>query len=510
MTDKEQLLAIMKLPDKERIKAINIYLDKKRIEASNQKLYAESNDKFIPLYDNQSRYLVLVGGGGSGKSIFAGRKLLERLTTEKGHRFLVCRKVARTLRESCFQQLRGQISEHYNLADFDINKTDMKVVHRPTGNEILFTGLDDVEKMKSIYNITGIWIEEASELEETDLNQLNIRLRGETKHYKQIILTFNPIDVNHWLKKRFFDKEHSDTTTMHSTYLDNKFLDNEAKQVLEAFKDTDPYYYLVYCLGEWGVFGNTIFDKQKVSERLSVIRDRKPLKQGFFAYDYINDKIVDDSIRWIDDEQGYIRIYQDKKLGYPYVIGGDTSGEGSDNFVGQVIDNSTGIQVATLRHQFDEDMYARQCYCMGRYYNDALIGIESNFSTYPIKELSRLGYPRQYTREQEDTFTGNIQKTYGFKTTSLTRPLIIAELVTIVRDHPDLFNDVETLEEMLTFVRNEKGRPEAQKGAHDDCIMSMAITYYVRSQQSREAYIQDGIDDEEDEDDIPQSSSFFD
>lgn len=450
-------------------------------------LIDQTNTRFVPLYQNKSRYLVLVGGGGSGKSIFAGRKILERLTKEKGHRFLVCRKVARTLRESCFQQLRGQISEHYNPTDLDINKTDMKITHRPTGNEILFTGLDDVEKMKSIYSITGLWIEEASELEETDLNQLNIRLRGETKNYKQIILTFNPIDVSHWLKKRFFDKTQSDATTMHSTYMDNRFLDEEAKRVLEAFRDTDPYYYLVYCLGEWGVYGKTIFDKQKVSERLSQIRDRKPLKQGFFTYD-INEaeKIKDESIRWVNDETGYVKIYKEPSKGYPYVLGGDTSGDGSDFFIGQCIDNTTGNQVATLRHQFDEDVYARQMYCLGKHYNNALLGIESNFSTYPIKELIRLGYSHQYTREQEDTFTGNIQKTYGFKTTSLTRPLIIAELVTIVRDHPEIFNDVETLEEMLTFVRSEKGRPEAQQGAHDDCIMAMAITYYVRSQQRRE------------------------
>ncbi len=448
-----------------------------------EKLIETTNDKFYPLFHNKDRYLVLVGGGGSGKSIFAGRKILERTVTEKGHRFLVCRKVARTLRESCFKQLQGQISEYYDYKDFSINKTDMTIRHNPTGNEILFAGLDDVEKLKSIYNITGIWIEEASELVEGDLNQLDIRLRGTTKWYKQIIISFNPIDINHWLKKRFFDNSVEEVTTIHSTYKDNRFLDDEAKKVLENYKDTDPYYYSVYCLGEWGVLGKTIFDKQKVSERLSQIRDIKPLKTGFFTYKYINEKIVDSSIKWVDDEQGYIKIYEDKKQGYPYVIGGDTAGDGSDFFIGQCIDNTTGKQVATLRHLFDEDVYAKQLYCFGKYYNNALIGPEVNFSTYPTKELQRLGYPNLYVREHEDTYTGTIQKTYGFKTTSLTRPIIIAELVKLVREHPELFNDVNTMEEMLTFVRNEKGRPEAQEGSHDDCIMAMAITYYIRSQQ---------------------------
>ena len=113
-----------------------------------------SNDTFMPLFSCESRYLVLKGGGGSGKSIFAGRKVLERCVSEPGHRFLVCRKVARTLRESCFAQLRGQISEHYPDSGAVVNRGELRIVF-PNGSEILFAGLDDVEKLKSIYDITG-------------------------------------------------------------------------------------------------------------------------------------------------------------------------------------------------------------------------------------------------------------------------------------------------------------------------------------------------------------------
>ena len=87
-----------------------------------------------------------------------------------------------------------------------------------------------------------------------------------------------------------------------------------------------------------------------------------------------------------------------------------------------------------------------------------------------------------YVREKEDRFTGIMDKSYGFKTTSITRPVIIAELVKIVRENVELINDKLTLEEMLTFVRNEKGRPEAQEGAHDDLVMGLAIAYYARNQ----------------------------
>lgn len=103
-----------------------------------------SNDTFMPLFSCESRYLVLKGGGGSGKSIFAGRKVLERCVSEPGHRFLVCRKVARTLRESCFAQLRGQISEHYPDSGAVVNRGELRIVF-PNGSEILFAGLDDVE-----------------------------------------------------------------------------------------------------------------------------------------------------------------------------------------------------------------------------------------------------------------------------------------------------------------------------------------------------------------------------
>jgi len=122
-------------------------------------------------------------------------------------------------------------------------------------------------------------------------------------------------------------------------------------------------------------------------------------------------------------------------------------------------------------------------YCLGKYYNNALIGIESNFDTFPIKELERIDYKKQYIREKEDTFTGNIVKAYGFRTDRITRPLILSELQAIVNDHIENINDKETLEEMLVFVRNEKGRPEAQEGCHDDLVMALAIAFHIREQQ---------------------------
>jgi phage terminase large subunit len=375
-----------------------------------------------------------------------------------------------------------QVISKWKLSQyFKVNESDLRIKCLLNGNEIIFAGLDDVEKLKSITfangELTDIWIEEASEVLESDFNQLDIRLRGGNSK-KQIVLSFNPVNINHWIKRNLIDTKKA--TFVKTTYQDNKFLDEEYKKLLESYKNTDPYYYTVYCLGEWGTSGKTIFDAEKVQNRIFQVGE--PLKQGSFLYDYDGLKIT--NIRWQEDKQGYIKIYKDVEARKPYVIGGDTAGEGSDNFIGQVLDNTTGEQVAVLKHQFDEDLYAKQMYCLGEYYNTALIGIEANYSTYPIMELERLGYRKMFYRQTEDTITHKIERRFGFKTTSLTRPIILAELVKIVRENIEVMLDRATLEEMQTFVRNEKGRPEAELGCHDDLIMALAIAHYIRLQQS--------------------------
>lgn len=441
---------------------------------------------FFVLYQNTSRYLILKGGGGSGKSIFAGRKILERATSERGHRILVVRKVGKTLKQSCWKQLLGQLSRNYPYLrigrDYTVNKTDMTIRFTATESEIIFSGIDDPEKLKSIYGITCIWIEEASELLEADFDQLDIRMRDETPYYKQIIVTFNPISVIHWLKKRFFDRRDPRATVSDTTYKDNPFLPQEAIDTLEGFKDTNPYYYTVYCLGQWGVTGDTVFDGQALSARLTKLFP--PVKRGVFTYELdIAERIS--TFKWEPDGCGYISIFKDVEPGHPYVLGGDTAGDGSDACAGQVIDNSTGEQVAVLwRQKLDEDEYARQMYCLGMYYNTALVGIETNFSTYPVRELERLRYPKQYVRETVDNYTHKTVQAYGFRTDQKTRPLLIAKLIKHVREYPSDINHEGTIHEMLTFVRNAKWRPEAEEGAHDDLVMSLGIAHAIRDSQS--------------------------
>lgn len=449
------------------------------------------NPLFRPyLTDNTHRYLILYGGAGSGKSVFAVQRFLYRLLTLPLCNILVVRAVAATNRDSTYALFRQVISK-WGLSElFSCKDSDLRI-SCANGNSVIFKGLDDTEKLKSITfpkgELTDIWIEEASEILEEDFNQLDVRLRGKGAH-KQMVLTFNPVSVLHWLKLRFFDRKDPRAVVLKSTYKDNQFLDEDYKRTLEGYKDTDPYYYSVYCLGEWGVLGQTIFDAQKVSERLSQLAG--PVRRGEFTFatwysPEANEVLIDDStIRWVEMDTGPIQIYQEPAPGGAYVIGADTAGEGSDFNVGQVIDHITGQQVCTIRGQMDEDLFAKQLYCLGKHYHTALVSVEANFSSYPIRELERLRYPRQYVRQAEDSFTHRIRQSYGFKTSSVTRPLVIAGLVEVVREHPEWLNDRDTLNEMLTFVRNENGRPEAQEGAHDDCVMSLGIAYYTRGRSA--------------------------
>jgi len=237
--------------------------------------------------------------------------------------------------------------------------------------------------------------------------------------------------------------------------------------------------------------GKCYFNKEKIVKRIQEVKDIKPVQQGYFDFEYNGLKIT--KIKWVEDKEGAIKIYEKPKKYYPYVLAGDTAGEGSDYFIGQVLDNTDGSQVAVLRQELDEISYTRQMYCLGMYYNKALIGIEANYSTFPIQELERLKYPNQYVRVKEDKYTKKTEKSYGFKTTTVSRPRILGQLQAIIKESIELLVDIDTLKEGLTFIKNEKGRAEAQVGYHDDLIMALAIAYDIRTQQSMKKVSQQKI-----------------
>lgn len=216
--------------------------------------------------------------------------------------------------------------------------------------------------------------------------------------------------------------------------------------------------------------GTGVFDNEQIVLRLE--RLPEPAGRGEFA-----------DGEWTESETGAITLYELPEEGVPYVLGGDTAGEGSDYFTAIVIDNVSGRIAAKLRQKYSEPEYVRQIYALGRFYNDALVAIETNFSNYPVMKLQEMEYPNQYSREREDTCTRQMRKSYGFRTDRQSRPRAIANLVEVFSSHPEWFTDRELLEEMLTFCYNEDHRPEALAGKHDDLVMGAAITYAVRHQQ---------------------------
>jgi hypothetical protein len=238
--------------------------------------------------------------------------------------------------------------------------------------------------------------------------------------------------------------------------------------------------------------GNPVFDNEKIQvhiERLRLRYEKETPKKGRFYFEWndpeAQDKIKPESIKWVNDPHGIITLYEEPIKGTPYVIGGDTKGEGRDKYAGTVINNATGNRCATLWQQSTNSKpYTWQMYCLGMYYNSALIGIEMNFNTAPIEELQRLKYPRQYVRQKYDDFTKGVQNKFGWKTDGNTRPLIIDKEIDLIENNIELFNDIDMLNECLTFIYDKNGRPDAMPGKHDDILMSDMIANEIRGQQT--------------------------
>ena len=210
-------------------------------------------------------------------------------------------------------------------------------------------------------------------------------------------------------------------------------------------------------------------------------------RKGRFAYRKVWDealrKTVISEICFVEGE-GPVTIWQKPEERVPYVIGGDTAGEGSDWFSAYVVDNTNAQMCARVYMQFDEAEYTAQVYCLGMHYNKALIGLEVNFSTYPVRSLQDWAYPRIYVRQAEDDYTHKARTSYGWRTDGITRPAMLSELRETVEAHPEIIRDEQLLREMLVFVKDKNGRPAALEGEHDDLVMGYGITLKIREQQT--------------------------
>ena len=241
-------------------------------------LTIKANRIFKDPDQSQKRYIVMKGSAGSGKSVDTAQHYILRLMSDPGRNLLCVRKSDVTNRDSTFAELQGAIfrmfGEDYKKYWY-INSSDMRLECIANHNQIFFRGVNDEkqrEKLKSIAvkrgKLTDVWIEEATELTQNDFEIIDDRLRGELPkgQFYQIRLTFNPVSSSHWIKKHFFDRADPDVFTHHSTYKDNRFIDDAYYRRMERRKEVDPDGYRIYGLGEWGEVGGLILTNYVVED----------------------------------------------------------------------------------------------------------------------------------------------------------------------------------------------------------------------------------------------------
>ncbi len=278
----------------------------------------QANHCFKEVNQSQKRYIVMRGSAGSGKSVDTAQNYILRLMQDKGRNLVAMRKSDITNRDSTFAELTGSLYKMFGdraEAYWKINRSPLMLTCRHNGNQIIFRGMNDDrqrEKLKSITfpkgKLTDVWLEEATEFTQADLEIIDDRLRGELPagQFYQIRMTFNPVNKNHWIKKVFFDLPDKNVLTHHSTYLMNRFIDEAYRQRMERRKLVDPEGYQIYGLGEWGEIGGLILHNWKIEEVSQNLNDYDDVAIGQdFGFNHANAILLlglrDDNVYIIDE-----------------------------------------------------------------------------------------------------------------------------------------------------------------------------------------------------------------
>lgn len=251
--------------------------------------------------------------------------------------------------------------------------------------------------------------------------------------------------------------------------------------------------------------GYCVFDKDRIYARITELRNAggTPGRLGYFEYKKRSVPVYDpeggfageewfiEDIVFKESADGFIRLHNEPDVKRdedgevvalaPYVIGGDTSENGEDYFTAKVISVMSGKCAATLRRQrMSEEEYAEQLYCLGIYYNEAKIAVEINYSRHPVRVLkNKYRYTNLYVKKRVEGIDELVERDFGFETNRATKPVIIAELAALFDESAEIECDIETLREMLSFVKKEDGSQEAEVGKHDDLVMASAIAHFA-------------------------------
>ena len=294
----------------------------KKIKVNPTKLI---NKRYLPFFNTDMETRIFYGGSSSGKSVFKAQECVLDLLA--GRNYLICRKVGRTINTSVRNEILKAISQMKLTEMFNVQKSEMTITAKNNGSQILFGGLDDVEKIKSITPahgaLTDIWVEEATEISYEDYKQLQKRLRGQSRHKKRITLTFNPVYKTHWIYKEFFkDWEESKNILktdklliVKSTYVDNAFLMPD--DIDRLLNETDEYYRDVYTYGNWGILGDIIYKNWRVEDLHEVIDLGGRSVKLCDTFDNIYNGL---DFGFSSDPAAIIRVHLDKQRKKIYII----------------------------------------------------------------------------------------------------------------------------------------------------------------------------------------------
>lgn len=245
----------------------------------------------------KGRYKAVKGSRASKKSSTQALKAIIEIVENPTVNWLVIRKVERTLRDSCFAQLKWAIHRLQLDRYFKCSTSPLEITYVPTGQKILFRGLDDPLKVTSITVEVGslcrLWVEEAYEItSEEAFDRLDESIRGQLPQgmYHQVVLTFNPWSDRHWLKKRFFDEPSENVLAMTTNYLCNEFLSDSDLVLFEEMKK-NPRRYRTAGLGEWGIVEGLVFENwEERAFDVNEIAKRPNVKSAFgMDFGYVND-----------------------------------------------------------------------------------------------------------------------------------------------------------------------------------------------------------------------------
>lgn len=271
---------------------------KTNLQINNLKLPEIVGKGYGTFWRFKGRYRVCKGSRASKKSKTTALWYIVNMMKYPGANLLVVRKSYRTLKDSCFTELRWAINRLKVDSFWEFRLNPLEMIYKPTGQKIYFRGLDDPLKVTSITVNVGclcwLWIEEAYEItKESDLDMLDESIRGKVEDglFKQVTLTFNPWNEKHWLKKRFFDTQDDNVLAMTTNYMCNEFLDEADLRVFEDMKKRNPRRYAVAGLGGWGIVDGLVYENWKEEQfDIDEVR-RRPGVVSVFGLDfgYTND-----------------------------------------------------------------------------------------------------------------------------------------------------------------------------------------------------------------------------